>query len=43
MIFLSLFDNAQVEEYLDKRYPDRWVHWFQRTASENRHASWSRR
>src|SRR6185369_11187032 len=32
MIFLSLFDNAQVEEYLDKRYPDRWVHWFQRNS-----------
>ncbi len=29
MLFLSLFDNAQVEKYLDKRYPDTWVHWFQ--------------
>jgi hypothetical protein len=29
MIFLSLFDHAQVEEYLDKRYPDSWMHWFQ--------------
>ena len=25
MIFLSLFDNGQVEEYLGKRYPDTWI------------------
>jgi formylglycine-generating enzyme required for sulfatase activity len=29
MIFLSLFDDQQVEEYLEKRYPDTWFRWFQ--------------
>ena len=29
MIFLSLFDDRQVEEYLEKRYPDAWLRWFQ--------------
>jgi formylglycine-generating enzyme required for sulfatase activity len=29
MIFLSLFDDHQVEEYLEKRYPNTWFHWFQ--------------
>ena len=28
MIFLSLFNEEQVEKYLDKRYPARWLHWF---------------
>ena len=29
MIFLSLFDDLQVEEYLAKRHPDTWFRWFQ--------------
>ena len=29
MIFLSLFDDGQVEEYIEKRYPDTWFRWFQ--------------
>jgi len=29
MIFLSLFDDGQVQEYIEKRYPGTWFHWFQ--------------
>jgi formylglycine-generating enzyme required for sulfatase activity len=43
MIFLSLFSNEQVAEFLERRFPLRWYHWFrpfetQRLKSQRRHA-----
>lgn len=38
MIFLSLFDDRQVRDYLCKRFPDPWHYWL----TGSRHKSWLR-